>query len=55
MVGVMSVYPLGSDEIVSSIFGFAIANGLQMVELYLTSKPIKENQTSIEWTTGPSG
>ncbi|GFZ19597.1 hypothetical protein Acr_28g0003020 [Actinidia rufa] len=46
---------IGSDETVSSIFGFAIANGSQMVELYLTSKPRGGNETGIEWTTGPSG
>ena len=47
--------PIGSDETVSSMFGFAIANGSQMVELYLNSRPRRGNQTSIEWITGPSG
>ena len=46
--------PIGSNETVSSIFGFAIANGSQMVELYLTSRPRGGNQTSIEWIVGPS-
>ena len=46
--------PIGSNETVSSIFGFAIANGSQMVELYFTSRPRGANQTSIEWIVGPS-
>ena len=45
---------IGSDETVSSMFGFAIANGSQMVEMYLNSRLRRGNQTSIEWTAGPS-
>ena len=45
---------VSSDKNVSSMFGSAIANGLQMVELYLTSRSRRENQTSIEWTASPS-
>ena len=37
------------------MFGFAIANGSQMVELYLTSRPRGGNETGIEWIAGPSG
>ena len=46
--------PIGSDEIVSSMFGFFIANGSQMVELYLNSRPRGGSQTSIECTVVPS-
>ncbi|GFY91240.1 hypothetical protein Acr_07g0014360 [Actinidia rufa] len=46
--------PIGSDETVSSMFGFAIANGSQMVEMYLTSRLRGGNETGIEWTADPS-
>ena len=46
--------PIGSDETVNPIFGFTIANGSQMVELYLTSRPRGGNKSGIKWTVGPS-
>ncbi|PSS34803.1 Glutamate--tRNA ligase [Actinidia chinensis var. chinensis] len=46
--------PIGSDKTLSSMFGFAIANRSQMVELYLTNRPREGNKTVIECTVGPS-
>ena len=45
--------PIGSDETVSSMFGFAIAKRSQMVELYLTSRPRGGNETVIELIADP--
>ena len=39
---------ISSDETLSSMFGFAIVNGSQMVELYLTNRPRGGNEIGIE-------
>lgn len=47
--------PIGSDKTLSSMFGFSIAHGSQMIELYLTSRRRRGNETVIDCTIGPSG
>jgi hypothetical protein len=45
---------LCSDESVISMFGFVRINGINMLKLYLNSRPRRGNSSSIELTGVPS-